>query len=167
MAPTSAVLKYAALADPRRPDPRRARFSRRLVVLHLALVRAHRRSGLYAASGARRRRADRLERHMAAARHRNLRQARAEWGPPQLYRVRARLPGRRALYRRCRRPARLCEGRCPFCARPARRTLPASTQEDGTPLEGQAPMPAFTAAPGDTVSAALERSVLAWPTPLF
>src|SRR5437764_9602721 len=60
---------------------------------------------------------------MAAARHRNLRQARAEWRPPRLYRVRARLPGRRALYRRCRRPARLCEGRRALCARPARRHL--------------------------------------------
>src|SRR5438477_4612901 len=123
MAPTSAVLKYAALADPRRPDPRRARFSRRLVVLHLALVRARRRSILHAAPGARRSRADRLERHMAAARHRNFRQARAEWRPPRLYRVRARLPGRRPLYRRCRRPARLCEGRRALCARPARRHL--------------------------------------------
>ena len=54
-----------------------------------------------------------------------------------------------------------------FVLGPRAGTLPASTQEDGTPLEGQAPMPAFTAAPGDTVSAALDRSVLAWPTPLF
>ena len=46
-------------------------------------------------------------------------------------------------------------------------TLPASTMQDGTPLEGQTPMPAFVPAPGDTASAALDRSLLSWPTPPF
>ena len=54
-----------------------------------------------------------------------------------------------------------------FVLGPRAGTLPASTQPDGTPLAGQEPMPAFTAAPGDTVSAALDRSLLAWPKPLF
>ena len=54
-----------------------------------------------------------------------------------------------------------------FVLGPRAGILPASTQPDGTPLAGQEPMPAFTAAPGDTVSAALDRSLLAWPTPLF
>jgi hypothetical protein len=94
--------RHEALSDPRHPDPRRrARGDRRAVVLHLALVRARRRSGLHAASGSSARHPDRLERHLAATRHRRLRQAGAEWRPPRLYRGRARLPGHRALHRRC------------------------------------------------------------------
>src|SRR5438045_248143 len=40
-----------------------------------------------------------------------------------------------------------------FMLGPRAGTLPASTQPDGTPLEGQEPMPAFAPEPGDTVSA--------------
>src|SRR6266550_2360995 len=54
----------------------------------------------------------------------------------------------------------LCSARAPAPCPPAHRRMARRWR-------GQAPMPAFTAAPGDTVSAALERSVLAWPTPLF
>ena len=43
--------------------------------------------------------------------------------------------------------------------------LPPSTQPDGTPLEGQTPMPAFAPGPGDTMSVALDRSLLSWPAP--
>jgi hypothetical protein len=50
-----------------------------------------------------------------------------------------------------------------FVLGPRAGTLPASTQQDGTPLEGQTPMPAFAPAPGDTMSAALDRSLLSWP----
>jgi hypothetical protein len=54
-----------------------------------------------------------------------------------------------------------------FALGPRAGTLPASTQPDGTPLEGQAPMPAFAPEPGDAVSAALDRSLLSWPAPLI
>ena len=52
-----------------------------------------------------------------------------------------------------------------FVLGPRAGTLPASTQPDGTPLEGQAPMPAFAPGPGDTMSVALDRSLLSWPAP--
>ena len=54
-----------------------------------------------------------------------------------------------------------------FVLGPRAGILPASTMQDGTPLEGQESMPAFAPAPGDTVSAALDRSLLSWPAPLF
>jgi len=52
-----------------------------------------------------------------------------------------------------------------FVLGPRAGTLPASTQPDGTPLEGQTPMPAFAPGPGDTMSVALDRSLLSWPAP--
>jgi hypothetical protein len=55
------------------------------------------------------------------------------------------------------------QGDARFVLGPRAGTLPASTQPDGTPLEGQSPMPAFAPAPGDTVSVALDRSLLSWP----
>ena len=54
-----------------------------------------------------------------------------------------------------------------FVLGPRAGILPASTMQDGTPLEGQESMPAFAPAPGDTVSAALDRSLLSWPAQLF
>jgi len=52
-----------------------------------------------------------------------------------------------------------------FVLGPRAGTLPPSTQQDGTPLQGQTPMPAFAPEPGDAVSAALDRSLLSWPAP--
>jgi hypothetical protein len=52
-----------------------------------------------------------------------------------------------------------------FTLGPHAGVLPASTMQDGTPLEGQEPMPAFAPEPGDTVTAALDRSLLSWPAP--
>jgi hypothetical protein len=52
-----------------------------------------------------------------------------------------------------------------FVLGPGAGTLPPSTMQDGTPLAGQEPMPAFAQEPGDTVSAALDRSLLSWPAP--
>jgi hypothetical protein len=46
-------------------------------------------------------------------------------------------------------------------------TLPPGTMPDGTPLQGHEPIPAYAPEPGDTMSAALDRSLLSWPTPLF
>ena len=43
-----------------------------------------------------------------------------------------------------------------FVLGPRAGTLPASTMQDGTPLAGQDPMPAFAPGPGDTVSATLD-----------
>jgi hypothetical protein len=54
-----------------------------------------------------------------------------------------------------------------FVLGPRAGILPPSTQPDGTPLEGQEPMPAFAPASGDTMSAAIDRSLLSWPAPLF
>ena len=54
-----------------------------------------------------------------------------------------------------------------FALGPRAGTLPPSTQQDGTPLQGQTPMPAFAPEPGDAVSAALDRSLLSWPAPLI
>jgi hypothetical protein len=54
-----------------------------------------------------------------------------------------------------------------FALGPRAGALPPSTQPDGTPLEGQTPMPAFAPEPGDAVSAALDRSLLSWPAPLI
>ncbi len=36
---------------------------------------------------------------------------------------------------------------------------------DGTPQDDEKPMPAFAPGPGDTMSAALDRSLLSWPAP--
>jgi hypothetical protein len=54
-----------------------------------------------------------------------------------------------------------------FALGPRAGTLPVSTQQDGAPLEGQTPMPAFAPEPGDAVSAALDHSLLSWPAPLI
>jgi hypothetical protein len=54
-----------------------------------------------------------------------------------------------------------------FVLGPRAGTLPLSTMQDGTPLAGQTPMPAFAPASGDTVSAALDRSLFSWPAPLI
>jgi hypothetical protein len=54
-----------------------------------------------------------------------------------------------------------------FVLGPRAGTLPPGTMQDGTPLEGHEPIPAYAPEPGDTMSAALDRSLLSWPTPLF
>jgi hypothetical protein len=54
-----------------------------------------------------------------------------------------------------------------FVLGPRAGTLPLSTMQDGTPLEGQTPMPAFAPDPGDAMSAALDRSLFSWPAPLI
>jgi len=46
-------------------------------------------------------------------------------------------------------------------------TLPDPTLQDGTLPDGEKPMPAFAPASGDTMSAAIDRSLLSWPAPLI
>lgn len=43
----------------------------------------------------------------------------------------------------------------------------AGTLPDPTLPDGETPMPAFAPAPGDTMSAAIDRSLFSWPAPLF
>ena len=52
-----------------------------------------------------------------------------------------------------------------FVLGPRAGALPLSTMQDGTPLAGQDPMPAYKPEPGDTVTAALDRSLFSWPAP--
>ena len=46
-------------------------------------------------------------------------------------------------------------------------TLRDGTLQDGTLPDGEKPMPAFAPASGDTMSAAIDRSLLSWPAPLI
>jgi hypothetical protein len=54
-----------------------------------------------------------------------------------------------------------------FVLGPRAGTLPARVLQDGAPQDGEEPMPAFAPRPDDTMSAALDRSLLSWPAPLF